>query len=833
MSQVILYLLIELTKRLKQLMFPSGTGKQPLKRKAEDVSFDFDTDEPAAKREAFARTRLPTLLNVEGAGQCIAVITSGGDAQGMNAAIRAVVRMGIYAGARVFTVWEGYQGLVDGGDNIREVRWEEVSGIIQLGGTVIGSARCKDFRSREGRLTAAKNMVTLGITNLVVIGGDGSLTGANLFRQEWQELLEELVETGAVTEKMAKENNHLNIVGMVGSIDNDFCGTDMTIGADSALHRIFEAVDAITTTASSHQRTFVLEVMGRHCGYLALVTGLGVGADYIFIPEWPVQEGWEEKMCNHLRKVRDSGRRLCMIIVAEGAQDVAGNPVTANDIKELVKTKLQHDARVTILGHVQRGGIPSAFDRILSCRMGAEAALAVLDAKPDTAPCVICLDGNKIKKRGLMECVHKTLEVKDATKAKNFDKVVELRGRTFQSNIEIFKVLKEVEPPVSSQCDISGTCKSGHTLAVINIGAPAGGMSTAVRAFVRFSLYQGHTVLGIRDGINGLFDDKVEQLGWLHVDSWAGAGGSKLGTTRTLPSKDMQKVAEKLSKHGIQGLLVIGGFEAYNAVLELAEARDKFPAFRIPMVIIPATISNNVPGTDLSLGVDTALNVITENCDRIKQSASSATRRVFVVECMGGYCGYLATMSALAGGADAAYIFEEKLTLEDLKKNIEHLIDKMKGSVRRGLILRNEKCSENYTTDFISALYREEGEGLFTVRTNVLGHVQQGGSPSPFDRIQATRQATLAVNWLTERIRENLTDQGSVETSSPSTACLLGIKKSDNPFTPVQDLKSVTDFKHRVPKEQWWLEMRSLQKILAKYQQHFDYHREDDLSPLP
>lgn len=833
MSQVILYLLIELTKRLKQLMSPSGTGKQPLKRKAEDVSFDFDTDEPAAKREAFARTRLPTLLNVEGAGQCIAVLTSGGDAQGMNAAIRAVVRMGIYAGARVFTVWEGYQGLVDGGDNIREVRWEEVSGIIQLGGTVIGSARCKDFRSREGRLTAAKNMVTLGITNLVVIGGDGSLTGANLFRQEWQELLEELVETGAVTEKMAQENNHLNIVGMVGSIDNDFCGTDMTIGADSALHRIFEAVDAITTTASSHQRTFVLEVMGRHCGYLALVTGLGVGADYIFIPEWPVQEGWEEKMCNHLRKVRDSGRRLCMIIVAEGAHDVAGNPVTANDIKELVKTKLQHDARVTILGHVQRGGIPSAFDRILSCRMGAEAALAVLDAKPDTAPCVICLDGNKIKKRGLMECVRKTLEVKDATKAKNFDKVVALRGRTFQSNIDIFKVLKEVEPPVSSQCDISGTCKSGHTLAVINIGAPAGGMSTAVRAFVRFSLYQGHTVLGIRDGINGLFDDKVEQLGWLHVDSWAGAGGSKLGTTRTLPSKDMQMVAEKLSKHGIQGLLVIGGFEAYNAVLELAEARDKFPAFRIPMVIIPATISNNVPGTDLSLGVDTALNVITENCDRIKQSASSATRRVFVVECMGGYCGYLATMSALAGGADAAYIFEEKLTLEDLKKNIEHLIDKMKGSVRRGLILRNEKCSENYTTDFISALYREEGEGLFTVRTNVLGHVQQGGSPSPFDRIQATRQATLAVNWLTQRIGENLTDQGSVETSSPRTACLLGIKKSDNPFTPVQDLKSVTDFKHRVPKEQWWLEMRSLQKILAKYQQHFDYHREDDLSPLP
>lgn len=801
-------------------------GSDADEARAEYDLFD-GSGEAAAKREVFGRSRLPTLVNVDGFGQCIAVLTSGGDAQGMNAAIRAVVRMGLYAGARVFTVWEGYQGLVDGGDNIKEVQWEEMSGIIQLGGTVIGSARCQDFRNREGRLKAAKNMVTLGITNLVVIGGDGSLTGANLFRQEWQGLLKELVETGAVSEEVAKENNALNIVGMVGSIDNDFCGTDMTIGADSALHRIFEAVDAITTTASSHQRTFVLEVMGRHCGYLALVTGLGVRADYVFIPEWPVKEGWEDRMCDHLKKVRNSGRRLCIVIIAEGAQDDAGNPVTSNQIRELIKTRLQHDTRVTILGHVQRGGAPSAFDRILSCRMGAEAALAVLDAKSETAPCVICLDGNKITKRNLMECVEKTLEVKDATKEKDFEKVVQLRGRTFKHNIEIFKVLRKVEPPASSQCDVSGTCKSGYTMAVINIGAPAGGMSTAVRAFVRSALYQGHSVLGIRDGIDGLLQDKVELLGWLHVDGWAGIGGSMLGTTRTLPSIDLKKVADQLSKHNIQGLLIVGGFEGYHSLLQLAEARERFAAFRIPMLIIPATISNNVPGTDLSLGTDTALNVITEMCDRIKQSASSSTRRVFVVECMGGYCGYLATMSALAGGADAAYVFEEKLTLDHLKTNIEHLINKMRGSVRRGLVIRNEYCSENYTSDFIAALYREEGKGLFTVRSNVLGHVQQGGSPSPFDRIQGTRQATLAVNWLTEKIEQNRSFEGIVETSSPDTACLLGIKKAANPFTPVQELKLVTDFQHRVPRNQWWIELSSLQKILARYHQHFEYHRED------
>lgn len=257
MSQVILYLICELSRKLKQLML--GNERVSKRKDIKSIVAGHEATDAATaytstnKREAFGRSRLPTLVNVNGFGQCIAVLTSGGDAQGMNAAIRAVVRMGLYAGARVFTVWEGYQGLVDGGDNIREAKWEEMSGIIQLGGTVIGSARCADFRERQGRLKAAKNMVTLGITNLIVIGGDGSLTGANLFRQEWQGLLEELVESGAISKEVAANNNALNIVGMVGSIDNDFCGTDMTIGADSALHRIFEAVDAIVTTASSHQ----------------------------------------------------------------------------------------------------------------------------------------------------------------------------------------------------------------------------------------------------------------------------------------------------------------------------------------------------------------------------------------------------------------------------------------------------------------------------------------------------------------------------------------------------------------------------------------------------
>ena len=156
--------------------------------------------------------------------------------------------------------------MIDGGINFQEANWSSVSNIIHRGGTVIGSARCDGFRTREGRLKAAFNLVQRGITNLVVIGGDGSLTGANLFRQEWKSLLEDLVSSGKIEIEQRDKYNFLNIAGLVGSIDNDFCGTDMTIGTDSALHRIIEAVDAIASTAYSHQRTFIMEVMGRHCG---------------------------------------------------------------------------------------------------------------------------------------------------------------------------------------------------------------------------------------------------------------------------------------------------------------------------------------------------------------------------------------------------------------------------------------------------------------------------------------------------------------------------------------------------------------------------------------
>ncbi|XP_023775798.1 ATP-dependent 6-phosphofructokinase, platelet type isoform X3 [Cyanistes caeruleus] len=752
--------------------------------------------------------------NLSGAGKAIAVLTSGGDAQGMNAAVRAVVRMGIYVNAKVYFIYEGYQGMVDGGDNIVEVSWESVSSILQVGGTVIGSARCKSFRTREGRLQAAFNLLQRGITNLCVIGGDGSLTGANLFREEWNGLLEELAQKGKIDAEAVKKYAYLNIVGMVGSIDNDFCGTDMTIGTDSALHRIIEVVDAIMTTAQSHQRTFVLEVMGRHCGYLALVSALACGADWVFIPEYPPEEGWEDSMCVKLSENRARKKRLNIIIVAEGAIDCHNKPITSEKVKDLVVQRLGFDTRVTILGHVQRGGTPSAFDRILASRMGVEAVLALLEATPDTPACVVSLSGNQAVRLPLMECVQMTQEVQKAMDEGRFLEAVRLRGRSFENNLNTYKLLSHKKPDAELP-------KTNFNVAVLNVGAPAAGMNAAVRAAVRVGMTEGHKIFAVIDGFEGFARGKIKEISWGDVGGWTGQGGSILGTKRTLPAKYLEKIADQMRTNNINALMVIGGFEAYLGLLELSAAREKYDEFCVPMVMVPATVSNNVPGSDFSIGADTALNTITDTCDRIKQSASGTKRRVFIIETMGGYCGYLANMGALAAGADAAYIFEEQFDIRELQANVEHLTEKMKTSIQRGLVLRNENCNENYTTDFIYQLYSEEGKGVFDCRKNVLGHMQQGGAPSPFDRNFGTKISAKAMQWISKKLKETYR-KGKVFANTDDSVCLLGMRRRNLVFQPVAELKSETDFVHRIPKEQWWLKLRPLMKILAKYKTSYD-----------
>jgi 6-phosphofructokinase 1 len=272
----------------------------------------------------------------------IAVLTSGGDAPGMNAAIRAVVRTGIEKGWEVFGVHHGYVGLITG--DMASLGARDVGGIIQQGGTVLGSARCPEFKTKDGRLKALRALHQQDIDALVVIGGNGSQTGAHALSQMG-----------------------FPVVGVASTIDNDLYGTEISIGVDSALDVALEAIDRLKVTASSHQRAFLVEVMGRECGYLALVAGIAGGAEAIVIPE---VETDPEALAAELRAAYERGKPHALVVVAEGAQ------YNAEGLAQYFQKhhdRLGFELRVTILGHVQRGGAPGAFDRLLATRLGAAA----------------------------------------------------------------------------------------------------------------------------------------------------------------------------------------------------------------------------------------------------------------------------------------------------------------------------------------------------------------------------------------------------------------------------------------------------------------------------
>lgn len=280
--------------------------------------------------------------------KCIGILTSGGDAPGMNAAIRAVTRAAIYSGMEVKGIMRGYKGLI--ADEFTPFKTNSVSNIIQQGGTILKTARCQEFMTPEGRKIAYDALVRENIDALVVIGGDGSLTGARIFAQEY----------------------NYPIIGLPGTIDNDLQCTDFTIGYDTALNTIMQAVDKIRDTASSHERLFFIEVMGRECGFLALNGAIASGAEAAIIPEVSKKDDQLAKLIdNGFRKSKNSS----LVLVTEG--DITGG---AMKLAERVKNEYpQYDVRVTILGHVQRGGSPTANDRILASRMGAAAIDALND----------------------------------------------------------------------------------------------------------------------------------------------------------------------------------------------------------------------------------------------------------------------------------------------------------------------------------------------------------------------------------------------------------------------------------------------------------------------
>ncbi|MFS4415699.1 6-phosphofructokinase [Maribacter sp. 2307ULW6-5] len=283
----------------------------------------------------------------------IGVLTSGGDSPGMNAAIRSVVRTCAYLGKECVAIYQGYQGMIDGDFKPMDAR--SVNNIINKGGTILKSARCDEFRTPEGRAKAHANLLAEGIDAFVVIGGDGSFTGAMIFGREY----------------------NFPFMGIPGTIDNDIFGTTFTLGFDTALNTVVEAIDKIRDTASSHNRLFFIEVMGRDVGHIALNAGVGAGAEEILIPE---ENLGLERLLESLKRSKESGKSSSIVIVAEG--DKSGKNVF--ELKEYVEEHLPiYDVRVSVLGHMQRGGAPSCYDRVLASRMGVKAVEALLEGKSD------------------------------------------------------------------------------------------------------------------------------------------------------------------------------------------------------------------------------------------------------------------------------------------------------------------------------------------------------------------------------------------------------------------------------------------------------------------
>lgn len=728
----------------------------------------------------------------------IGVLTSGGDAQGMNAAVRAVVRTALAVGAQPYAVMEGWAGAVKGGDAIKKLCWSDVSSILAEGGTVIGTARCPEFRDYEGRHAAAKNLIEHGIDHLVVIGGDGSLSGTDEFRGEWPQHIRELVDEGVLSEEKAAKHPALMVVGLVGSIDNDMVGTDMTIGADTALHRILDAMDQLTSTAASHQRTFVVEVMGRHCGYLPLMAAVAGGADYVFTPEDPVGPGWEEDLAEHLRLGREAGRRESIVLVAEGATDREGNVLTTQHIADVITERTGEDARVTILGHVQRGGSPSAYDRWMSSLLGYAAVQEMLSATPENTPNVLGVRHNRVTRIPLMKAVHDTRAVKHLIVAGDYEAAQASRGVSFTTMVEINTILST--PP---QLTPEPTEKP-RRIGILHAGGLAPGMNTAARAAVRLGIARGWTMLGIEGSWKGLADNAVKELTWADVEGWAFKGGAELGTRRDVPEvEQFYALGRAIERNELDALIVIGGLNAYLAVHSMISERDRYPAFRIPIVLVPASIDNNLPGSELSIGADTAINNATWALDRIKESAA-ATKRCFVAEIMGRRCGYLTLMASLSSGAEYIYLNEDDVTLNEIADDTKRMVDSFAEGRRLFLVLVNEAVSKYYDREFLASVYEAESDGKYDVRHAALGHLQQGGSPSPFDRLLATRLAHRALDHINNQFNRG-----------ESEGVYIGQVRNQIEARLVKNMFEDLDIRNRRPFDQWWRELSPVQRIVS------------------
>jgi len=528
---------------------------------------------------------------------------------------------------------------------------------------------------------------------------------------------------------------------------------------------------------------------------MAAVAG---GADYVFTPEDPAGPGWQDDLAEHLRVGREAGRRESIVLVAEGAHDRDGNELSTQLIADTIQERTGEDARVTILGHVQRGGTPSAYDRWMSTLLGYAAVQEILESTAEDEPVILGVRRNRITRVPLMKAVHDTRAVKDLIAAGDYAAAQASRGSSFSSMVGINQILST--PPQLTP-EPTGEIKR---VAILHAGGLAPGMNTAARVAVRLGIARGWTMLGVEGSWSGLADDRVRELSWSDVEGWAFKGGAELGTKRDIPPvEQFYALGRAIERNEIDALLVIGGMNAYLGVHAITSEKDRYPAFQIPILLIPASIDNNLPGCELAIGTDTAINNATWAIDRIKESAA-ASKRCFIAETMGRRCGYLTLMSALSSGAEYMYINEESPSLEQIAADADRMVASFKSGRRLFLTLLNESASRYYDREFLADVFNAESEGIYDVRHQALGHMQQGGSPSPYDRLLATRLVARAFEQLVDQFERG--DRG---------AYYIGQVGAAMEARPVKNMFDDLDLVNRRPFHQWWLDLVPVQRIVS------------------
>ncbi len=642
--------------------------------KKETAKKETTKKEPAKKETAKKGT---------GAGKIkrIGVLTSGGDAPGMNAAIRAVVRTGIAYGMEVVGVRRGFSGLIE--EDFVELTSKSVADTIQKGGTFLFTARCPEMLTKEGQDKAAENCRKHGIEGLVVIGGDGSYRGA-----------QSLAARG------------INVIGVPGTIDLDIACTEYTIGFDTAVNTAMQAIDNIRDTSTSQERCSIIEVMGRHAGFIALWCGIANGAEAVLSTEMYNYE--EQKLIGDIQTKRKSGRKHYIIVNAEGIGDSEG-------MAKRIEYATGVPTTATNLGYMQRGGSPTCKDRVFASAMGAKAVDILHNGGNQR---VVAFKHGQFVDYDMEEA----LAMKKSLDPFLVDMLSKLtrkgEGRLLQ---------REGMLPVNTES------KGRKKIGILTSGSDAPGMNAAIRAVVRSAIGYNMKVFGFYRGFNGLIEKDYIEMSNSTMSETVQKGGTLLLAADCPDFKTeegLEKAVETIKELELDALVVIGGTGTMRGGLDLIGRG-------INVIGVPATIDNDVACTEYTIGYDTAINTAMAAIDKVRDTSASH-ERCSIIEVAGFRSGHNALWCGIATGA------EEILTPEfydnDQQTIISEIINKKKLGKRLHLIVNSEAVGKSGSL----AKNIEFATGLET-RATILGLIQGGGTPSCQDRVYASAMGGKAV----------------------------------------------------------------------------------------